>query len=322
MKNTGQTINLSAVVPDHLAGQRLDQALAEIFANFSRSRLQIWIRDQQVSVDGQFKRPRDRVQGGEKITIMAILPEQSIWEAQDINLDIIYEDEAIIVINKPVGLVVHPAAGNRDSTLVNALLHYLPDLNKLPRAGIVHRLDKNTSGLIVIAKTLPAHIALVRQLQARSITREYSAIVQGVLVAGGTIDRPIGRHPVQRKHMAVVESGKMAITHYRVVERFRAHTLLKVNLETGRTHQIRVHMAYLHHPIVGDATYGRLKIPPHASEPLIKALRSFKRQALHAQRLGLLHPLTLEPVAWQVPMPDDMESLLAVLREDAIGTSK
>ncbi len=317
MKNTGQTINLSAVVPDHLAGQRLDQALAEMFSNFSRARLQTWIRDHQVMVNGQSKRPRDRVLGGEEIVIAAVLPDQMTWEAQPITLDIIYEDDAIIVVNKPVGLVVHPAVGNRDSTLVNALLHHSPELNKLPRAGIVHRLDKNTSGLIVIAKTLPAHTSLVRQLQARTISREYSAIVQGVLVAGGTIDMPIGRHPLQRKHMAVVESGKPATTHYRVIERFRAHTWVRVNLETGRTHQIRVHMAHLRHPIVGDATYGgRLKMPSQISEVLRQALRAFKHQALHAQRLGLLHPTTLEPIEWQAPLPDDMQHLLNLLRED------
>lgn len=321
MKNTGQMINLSAIVPEHLAGQRLDQALAAMFPDFSRARLQTWIRDHQISVNGHTKRPRDLVRGGESIIISATLPDQLNWEAQPITLEIVYEDEAIIVVNKPVGLVVHPAAGNRDSTLVNALLHHCPQLNKLPRAGIVHRLDKNTSGLLVIAKTLPAHTSLVKQLHARTILREYSAIVQGVLIAGGTIDKPIGRHPIQRKHMAVVTSGKTAITHYRVTERFRAHTWIKVNLETGRTHQIRVHMTFIQHPIVGDATYGgRLKIASQTSERLKEALRTFKHQALHAQRLGLLHPITSEPLQWEAPLPADMQALLHLLRED-IGTT-
>ncbi len=317
MKNPEQAINLSAVVPEDLAGQRLDQALASLFSKFSRARIQTWIRDGQVLVDNRPKRPRDRVLGGETILITATLPTQVEWEPQNITLDIIYEDEDLIVVNKPVGLVVHPAAGNPDSTLVNALLHHCPSLEHLPRAGIVHRLDKNTSGLLVVAKTLTAHTSLVRQLQGRTVQREYSTIVDGVLVSGGTIDQPIGRHPHLRKQMAIAESGKRAITHYRVVERFRAHTWLRVNLETGRTHQIRVHMAALRHPVVGDATYGgRFKIPAKASEALCAALRAFKHQALHAQRLGLIHPTTRSPMEWQAPLPEDMQNLLQLLRED------
>lgn len=317
MKNTEQMINLSAIIPEHLNGQRLDQALAELFADFSRARLQTWIREHHVLLDSKPKRPRDIVKTGQKVTILAPLVTQTKWEAQNINLDIVYEDEHLIVVNKPIGLVVHPAAGNPDSTLVNALLHHCPSLEKLPRAGIVHRLDKNTSGLLVIAKTLPAHTALVKQLQKHRIQREYSAIVQGVLISGGTIDKPIGRHPHQRKLMTVTESGKTAITHYRILERFPAHTWLKVNLETGRTHQIRVHMAFIHHPIIGDASYGgRLKIPSQTSESLANALRNFKRQALHAQRLGLIHPMSGEFVEWQVPLPKDMENLLELLRYD------
>lgn len=318
MKNAVQMINLQADVSEHLAGKRLDQAMAELFADYSRARLQTWIRAGQVLVDGEVKRPRDTVHTGQTISITATATvSDERWHAQAIALDILYEDDALLVINKPVGLVVHPAAGNPDSTLLNALLHHCPTLAHVPRAGIVHRLDKDTSGLLVVAKTLAAHTQLVKQLQARTMRREYEAIVTGALISGGTIDAPLDRHPVHRKKRAVSEWGKPAITHYRVLERFRQHTRTKVRLETGRTHQIRVHMAHIHHPIVGDSVYGgRLQLPKGASDELIATLRSFKRQALHAQRLCLTHPVTKELMEWSVPIPADMQALLEVLRKD------
>lgn len=317
MKNTEQPVKLSAIVPESMNGQRLDQAVAALFPEFSRAKLQTWIKKHQILVDGQSKRPRDPVHGGENIDVDAILEQQGEWEAQAILLDIIYEDEALLIINKPVGLVVHPAPGNHDQTLVNALLHHASQLAQVPRAGVVHRLDKNTSGLLVVAKTVQAHTELVRQLQARAFEREYAAVVSGLFIAGGTIDAPIGRDSARRKQMSVTDSGKTAITHYRVSERFRAHTLLKVTLETGRTHQIRVHMSYIHHPIVGDVAYGaRLQNPKGASEELMNALRTFKRQALHARRLGLIHPVTKTFMEWEVAPPADMQKLIEILRQD------
>lgn len=317
MKNPEHTINLSATIPDHLAGKRLDQALAVLFAQYSRARLQTWIRNKEVLVDNQVKRPRDPVHSGEIISIIADLPPAGTWQAQAINLNLVYEDESLLVINKPIGLVVHPAAGNPDCTLLNALLYHCPDLVQLPRAGIIHRLDKDTSGLLVVAKTLIAHTELVKQLQARSIQREYEAVVNGILISGNTIDEPIGRHRIQRKKMAVIESGKPAVTHYRVLERFRAHTHLKVLLETGRTHQIRVHMAHIHHPLIGDSLYGgRLLLPKGAGPELIETLRHFKHQALHAKRLGFIHPITAQYIEWLAPLPADMQQLLDVLRRD------
>jgi len=321
MKNTGQIINLQAIVPEELAGQRLDQVLAKLFPEFSRAKLQEWIRGQQVQVDGQSKRPKDTMYGGEKVTLQTVLADQTHWQPQSLVLDVVYEDADILVVHKPIGVVVHPAAGNPDTTLVNALLYHEPTLSKLPRAGLVHRLDKDTSGLLVVAKTLAAHTDLIKQLQARTIEREYAAIVKGVLVAGGTVDAPMGRHPVQRKQMAVVAAGKNAVTHYRVVERFRAHTWLRVNLETGRTHQIRVHMAHIGHAIVGDATYGgRVQVPKGASEELLTVLRGFQHQALHAQRLALIHPTSHQKLEWTIPLPLDMQHLLEVLRHDVNQT--
>ena len=232
-------------------------------------------------------------------------------------MELVYEDDHLLVVNKPAGLVVHPAAGNPDGTLQNALLHHDPALVDLPRAGIVHRLDKDTTGLMVVAKTASAHKTLVEALQAREVKREYRALVTGKPTAGGTVEAPIGRHPAKRTRMAVVSSGKHAITHYRIAERFRIHTLLAVNLETGRTHQIRVHMAHLHYPLVGDPVYGgRVKLPPAADEQTRQMLQSFRRQALHAYRLGLRHPATGEPMQWQADIPEDMQALLECLRED------
>lgn len=312
-----QEIRLSRHIPDELAGQRLDQALASVFSEYSRARLQQWIRDGQVRVDAQHWRAKDKVHGGERVDIDARVEAQEEWQPEALPLDIVFEDEALLVIDKPAGLVVHPAAGNRAGTLLNALLHHAPELAHIPRAGIVHRLDKDTSGLLVVARTLTAQKSLVAQLQARSVSRQYECVVVGVLTAGGTVDAPIGRHSVQRKRMAVVTGGKPAVTHFRVIDRFRAHTHLGVRLETGRTHQIRVHMAHLHHPLVGDPVYGgRLKVPAGASEQLTTCLRGFRRQALHAAHLGLIHPLSGEPMGWDSPLPADMRELLQTLRDD------
>jgi len=307
----------TAEIPVELDGKRLDQALAVLFHEFSRSRLQQWIRDGQVRVDAQLLRPRDKVFAGQRVSLQAVLTPEGQWEAQPIPLTIVHEDSQLLVIDKPAGLVVHPAAGNASGTMLNALLHHAPQLENLPRAGIVHRLDKDTSGLLVVAKDLACHKALVAQLQAREFRREYLAVVVGVMTAGGTVDAPIGRHPVQRKRMAVVERGKPAVTHYRVEERFRAHSLVRVTLETGRTHQIRVHMAYVHFPLLGDPVYGgRLKLPRGCGPGLVEALRGFRRQALHAARLGLVHPHSGEYLEWESPLPADMQGLLAALRSD------
>ncbi|WP_026596177.1 23S rRNA pseudouridine(1911/1915/1917) synthase RluD [Methylohalobius crimeensis] len=313
---TTRTSLLSRTVPEDMAGLRLDQALAQLFPDYSRSRLQQWVKQGRVKVDGEALRPRDKLQGGEWIELEAVEEPRGEFLPQAIPLAIVFEDEHLIVLNKPAGLVVHPAAGHRDGTLQNALLHHAPQLASLPRAGIVHRLDKETSGLLVVAKSLKAHKGLVDQLQARTVKREYLALVQGRMTAGGTVNAPIGRHPVDRKRFAVVEGGKEAITHYRVAERFPHHTLIRVQLETGRTHQIRVHMAYLRYPLVGDPQYGRLRLPPGASDELIEALRGFKRQALHAARLSLTHPETGEELGWESPLPEDFERILAILREN------
>ncbi len=311
-------VQLQLAIPESQRGQRLDRALAELAPDYSRSRLQQWIRAGQVTLDERVPQVRERVQGGELVRIDAELEEQTASQPEAIPLDIVYEDAELLVINKPAGLVVHPAAGNPVGTLLNALLHHDATLAGLPRAGIVHRLDKNTSGLMVVARTLTAHKRLVEALQARSVKREYLTVVNTVLTAGGCIEAPIGRHPVDRKRMAVVSGGKQAITHYRVVERYRAHTLLRVRLETGRTHQIRVHMACQHCPVVGDPVYGgRLRLPQGASAALREVLGNFRRQALHATRLELVHPGSGELVSWEAEVPADMAQLIAVLHADA-----
>ena len=305
------------IIPDDLGGMRLDQALAKILTDFSRTQIQEWIKNGEIDVDGKQLKARDPVMGGETITIHATIKQQPVWEAQPIELNIVYEDESLLVINKPAGMVVHPAAGNFENTLLNALLHYIPDLQQLPRAGIIHRIDKNTSGLLVIAKTNSALKNLIQQLKERTVSRIYQAIICGVLIGGGSIDQPIGRHPLQRKRMAVIETGKTAITHYRLVEKYRAYTRVKVQLETGRTHQIRVHFAHIHHPLLGDQTYGkRLQLPKGATPELITQLRQFKRQALHASELGLIHPETQETMTWQAPLPEDMQQLISALKND------
>ncbi|CAM4451183.1 MAG: Ribosomal large subunit pseudouridine synthase D [Legionellaceae bacterium] len=311
-------LKLTKVVTSEFAGMRLDQALSHLFPEYSRSRLQQWIKEMKVWVNGKSLKAKDKIHGGEEIILQASpSTNQRKWEAQDIHLNIVFEDADLMVINKPAGLVVHPAAGNWEGTLVNALLHHKPDLKNLPRAGLIHRLDKDTTGLLIIAKTLTAHTSLTRQLQERSIKREYATLVTGNIISGSTINAPITRHPRKRKLMAVCNTGKIAITHYRVQERFRSHTLLKVNLETGRTHQIRVHMAYIQHPVLGDMHYaGRLQLPKGATLELSEALREFKRQALHARILGIIHPLTQEYIEWEAPLPEDMKQLLTLLRND------
>ena len=305
-------------IPDELAGQRLDQALAQMFPEYSRSRLKAWLLGGSVLVDGEMWRPRDRVSGGETVVVQPVAEVAVHAGPEAISLDVVFEDDSLLVVNKPAGLGVHPGAGNVTGTLMNGLLHHEPALEQLPRAGIIHRIDKDTSGLLLVAKSLPAHTALVRNLADREIARQYLAICNGVLTGGGKIDAAIARHPVDRTRMAVRENGKPAVTHYTVIERFRAHTYINVVLDTGRTHQIRVHFAYRRHALVGDPVYGgRLALPSGASGRLVEALRAFKRQALHARRLEFAHPASGEMLCLEVAPPADFEELLQVLREDA-----
>jgi len=339
-----QQIELSAVVAEHQVGQRLDQALAEMFQDYSRSRLKEWILAGFVTLNGKVTvKAREKIQFGDVLVLNAEVEEEERYLPQDIALDIVYEDDDIVVINKPAGLVVHPGAGNPDGTVLNALLFNTvpsglpapgcttkpagtvlnallfryPEIVNVPRAGIVHRLDKDTTGLMVIAKTIPAQTHLVTALQARRITREYEAVATGTMTAGGSIDEPIGRHPTKRTHMAVRPLGKPAKTHYRVAEKYRSHTLLRLRLESGRTHQIRVHMAHITHAIVGDPVYGgRPKPPANATDNLVMALRGFGRQALHARMLKLEHPITGEMMMWRAERPSDMAMLIGILRED------
>ena len=311
---------ISTILPAEAAGLRLDQALARLLPQHSRASLQLWIRAERVQVEGRLPRASEKVRGGERVQIIIPQTPAGDWAAQAIPLEIVYEDDDLLVINKPAGLVVHPGAGNPEGTMLNALLHHAPALNKLARAGIVHRLDKETSGLLVVAKNETARLDLIDQLKERTLAREYLALVQGLLVAGGTVDAPIGRHSHTRTRMAVNERGRPAVSHYRIEKKYRAHTLLRVKLESGRTHQIRVHMAHLKHPLVGDPVYGgRLHLPKGASPALIAALQGFKRQTLHAAKLGLVHPGSGKNVAWEAPMPDDMRALLKVLEKDAKG---
>ncbi|MFO7530521.1 MAG: 23S rRNA pseudouridine(1911/1915/1917) synthase RluD [Marinobacter sp.] len=304
------------VVPPDLSDRRLDQAAAALMPEHSRSRLQGWIKDATLTVNGEARKPRDKVMLDDVIELDAEPEVQVSWEAEDIQLDIVYEDEHLLVINKPAGLVVHPAAGHAAGTLVNAVLSYAPEVENLPRAGIVHRLDKDTSGIMVVARSLIAHTSLVDQLQTRTMGREYDAVVVGTLTGGATIDAPIGRHPRERKKMAVVSSGKPAVTHYRLAERFAAHTHIRCKLESGRTHQIRVHMAHVKHPLVGDQLYGgRMRLPKGSTEELREVLSGFNRQALHARQLTLEHPETGEILTWEVPLPEDMVHLIEALRK-------
>lgn len=308
----------TAIVPDAALGLRFDQALADMFPQFSRSRMKTWIQEGCVTLDGNVvTKPREKVVPGMEVTIDVMLEPEVEYEPEAIALNIKYEDDYLLVLEKPAGLVVHPGAGNSQGTLLNALLHHCQSLENLPRAGIVHRLDKETSGLMVVAKTLEAYTGLVDALQERDITREYEAVVTGVLTAGGKVDAAIGRHPTKRTLMAVTRSGKPAVTHYRVIERFRAHTHVRLRLESGRTHQIRVHMAHIKYPLIGDPQYGgRPRPPAQASDVLLAMLREFPRQALHAVHLEFAHPITSEVMSWSSPLPADMQALLAELKTD------
>ena len=305
-------------VPDEFAGLRLDRALAQMFPEYSRSRLKEWFLAGAITVEGGPKRPRDAVSGGETVTFQPVAEPAVRAEPEPIALDFVHEDDELLVVNKPAGLVVHPGAGNPAGTLMNGLLHHVSTLEEIPRAGIIHRLDKDTSGLLLVAKTLTAHTALVRLLAEREISRHYLAVCNGALTGGGTVREPISRHPVDRKRMSVQQNGKPAVTHYTVKERFKAFTFVNVKLETGRTHQIRVHFAHRRHALVGDQVYGgRLALPKGASDELVQALRHFKRQALHATRLAFLHPVSGEQIDLNVDPPKDFQTLVEIMRRDA-----
>jgi len=309
---------LRAEIPADVAGQRFDQILPGMFQGYSRAHLAGEVKSGRIRLDGREVPPRTRVRGGEEVEWNRVEAPILGDRPQSMDLDVVFEDADLLVIDKPAGLVVHPGAGNRDGTLLNALLSHDPKLAQLPRAGIVHRLDKDTSGLLVVARTLPAQTALVATLAARDIHRRYAAIVNGVPVAGGTVDAPLDRHPTDRLRRAVREGGRPAVTHYRVREKFRAHALLQCELESGRTHQIRVHMAHAGWPLVGDPLYGRgLRLPRGATPALADALRGFKRQALHAEHLAFAHPVTGEVLAFRAEPPRDFLDLLDALREDA-----
>jgi 23S rRNA pseudouridine1911/1915/1917 synthase len=316
------TLRHEALVPVTAAGRRFDQTVAEMFPDYSRSRLTGWIKDGKVLLDGARAAPRQLVRGGEKVALEAELENEVHAQPEDIALDIRFEDDDLMVVDKPMGLVVHPGAGNPTGTMLNALLHHNPALAELPRGGIVHRLDKDTAGLMVVAKTLAAHTRLVEMLSLHEVRRQYEAVVLGTMVAGGTVDQPIGRHQHDRLKQGVrdvIDGGKEAVTHYRVRERFRAHSLIQCNLETGRTHQIRVHMAHIGHPLVGDQLYGNgLRLPRGASQELIDALRGFRRQALHAEKLGFDHPITGEYLEFDSPRPADQDALIEALRADTV----
>lgn len=313
----------SLVLPESAAGLRLDQALARALPQYSRARLQGWIEGGAILVDGRRPRAKDKVLGGEQVEVIARLEADQRVAPQAQPLAVVHQDRALLVINKPAGMVVHPGAGNRSHTLQNALLALDPKLAVVPRAGLVHRLDKDTSGLLVVARTPEAHARLVAAMAEREIERTYLAICSGAMTGGGTVDAPIGRHRTQRTRMAVRSDGREAVTHYRVVKRYRAHTLVRVQLETGRTHQIRVHLAHIGYPIVGDPVYaGRRRQPAGCTPALSAALAAFPRQALHAARLALAHPMTGKQLEWEAPVPDDMARLVAALDEDLkVGVS-
>ena len=304
--------------PPESAGQRLDVALAALLPQYSRTRIQRWIEEGAVLIDGLAVRPRNLVTGGDTATVEARVSVETGVKAQKLPLDVVHQDSAVIVINKPPGVVVHPGAGNPGNTLQNALLAHDKSLKNVPRGGLVHRIDKDTSGLLVVARTLEAHTALTAALAAHEVEREYLAVCTGVMTGGGTVDEPIGRHRTQRIKMAVRSDGREAVTHYRVEKKYRAHTLARVRLETGRTHQIRVHLAHVGYPIVGDPVYGgRKRVPKGATPALLAALDGFKRQALHAARLSFTHPKSGKLASYEAPLPKDLKGLLAVLAKDA-----
>lgn len=306
--------SIKIIIPKRMTGERLDSAISELIPNISRSKIALYIKSGDALINDKNFKPNDKVLGDETVSLIINQKQNNNWIAEKIHLDIVYEDKYIIIINKPFGMVTHPGAGNWNGTLANALLAHDANLSKLDRAGIVHRLDKNTSGLMVVAKNAHSQKHLVDQLQKHSVKREYSAIVYGHMISGGTVDEPIGRHTKDRVKQAVLRSGKDAITHYRVVDRFDNHTHVKAILETGRTHQIRVHLSHIGYPLIGDPIYGgRLRFPKKAKQDLKDALKAFKRQALHSKKLTLKHPDTGESMTWKVDLPDDMKRLLNVL---------
>ena len=308
------TDSIALRLPPLAAGQRLDRALAALLPDYSRGRIQQWLDDGHILIDGHRRRRSDKVVGGERVTVQPVpAPNAQAYRPRSLMLTIVFEDEHLIVLDKPAGLVVHPAAGHWDDTLLNALLHHRPALADLPRCGIVHRLDKDTSGLLVVAKTARAQQALIEQLRARSMRREYRALVVGVVAGGARIEAPLGRHPRQRTRMAVVAGGRPAVTEFRVLQRYRRHSLLAVRLETGRTHQIRVHLAYRGYPLVGDPLYGGRPQPPPGATAAAAAVQRFPRQALHATALGLIHPLSGAPLRWEIPLAPDFAALLEQL---------
>ena len=313
---------LEARVPIQCHGMRLDQVAAELFPDYSRNRLATWIKEGRLTVDGQTVKPRDKATASAQVTLIVTDEPVIDWQPQSLPLDVIFEDEHILVVNKPAGLVVHPAAGHADGTLVNALLARAPELDALPRGGIVHRLDKETSGIMFVVRSTLAHKSLVAQLSERTVSRTYCAVCTGALTGGGKIDTPIDRHPTARTKMAVVADGRPAVTHYRITHRFKHYTQLQVNLETGRTHQIRVHMAHRKWPLIGDPVYGgRQRVPAGASDLLMSTLRGFPRQALHAQALEFEHPASGDWMEFETELPDDLVDLLEVLeREDRFGS--
>ena len=307
---------LTIIIPERMTGDRLDVALSEMLPDYSRSKITAWIKSGDALINNKAFKPKDKVNGSQMVMLSLNKKQNNDWSAENIALNIVFEDEDIIIINKPFGLVTHPGAGNWNGTLANALLYYDPKLSKLDRAGIVHRLDKNTSGLMVIARNEKSQKYLVEQLQSHSVVREYSAIVYGHMISGGSVNDPIGRDPKDRIKQTVSSNGKDATTHYRVIDRFKSHTHVKAILETGRTHQIRVHLSHIGYPLLGDPMYGgRVRFPKKASEILKESLLGFKRQALHSKKLTLNHPSTGELMSWKAPLPDDMLELLAILNE-------
>ncbi|BCE03285.1 23S rRNA pseudouridine(1911/1915/1917) synthase RluD [Marinicellulosiphila megalodicopiae] len=312
-----EPLNEERTVTTEFSHQRVDHIAVQLFPEYSRSKLQAWIASGELTVDGKKRKSKEKLTGGEVMLLNGSLEMALDHQPQDIPITVVYEDDTIIVINKPTNLVVHPGAGNQDGTLLNALLFHYPELSQVPRAGIVHRIDKDTTGLMVVARTLDAHTHLIQQLQTREMGREYEAVVCGQLTGGGVVDEPIARHSTQRTKMAVQPMGKEAITHYRLIKKYDHHTHIRLKLETGRTHQIRVHMAYLHYPLVGDSTYaGRLRLPKGISPELQFALKSFPRQALHAQHLELIHPLTQDQMSFECDLPEDFVNLLAELQTE------
>ena len=319
--DTPKLDSLEARVPIQCHGMRLDQVAAELFPEYSRNRLATWIKEGRLTVDGRTVKPRDKATASAQLTLLVADESVIDWQPQSLPLRVIFEDEHILVVNKPAGVVVHPAAGHADGTLVNALLAHAPELGALPRGGIVHRLDKETSGIMFVARSSLAHKSLVAQLSGRTVSRTYCAVCTGALTGGGKIDAPIDRHPTARTKMAVVADGKPAVTHFRIAHRFKHYTQLQVNLETGRTHQIRVHMAHRKWPLIGDPVYGgRQRVPAGASDLLMSTLRSFPRQALHAQALEFEHPASGDWMEFETELPDDLVNLLEILdSEDRFG---